>query len=187
MQSKLDLLKQENVRLMARITELKQRKSENAKLKTKKILLNMQSKLDLLKQENVRLMARITELKQRKSENAKLKTKYPKLIVNKTAIISTSDIAQHKYTNTSQTIHIEPKSSEDKEIDNFLDLTYKDTIRKLLTLSNSIEVNDDESGQRLAQLFSDAEIAEDTVAEIKTKTGVTEKIARSQVKDWAKL
>ncbi|RHZ46041.1 hypothetical protein Glove_637g32 [Diversispora epigaea] len=102
----------------------------------------MQSELDLLKQENARLMTRIAELEQRETENAELKAK----------------------------------------VDDFLDLTYKDKVSeeqhtieqgiiqevilfiqkgKPLTSSNSIcktqgtniKVNDDGSGQELAQLF----------------------------------
>ncbi|KAF0478026.1 hypothetical protein F8M41_024111 [Gigaspora margarita] len=196
--------------------------SNDPTVELSEILLNIQSELNLLKQENVRLIARIAELEQRESENAELKAKIMELEYDIKKIRNKIPYFTEKQTKVvtniqdtpsigSQTIHVEPKSPEDKEIDNFLDLIYKDKIsnkmikrnrekkyKSEITSQNSqdqlsqasekqhtsfslpinqktsysqkikqgtdIEVNDDESGQRLAQLFSDTEIAE--VAEI---------------------
>ncbi|RHZ82811.1 hypothetical protein Glove_103g212 [Diversispora epigaea] len=114
-------------------------------------------------------LTRIAELEQRETENAELKAKTN---------------SQYNCCSIYLYSSVQAKSPEDKKVDDFLDLTYNDksenrtrynSRRNPLTSSNSIsktqgtniKVNDDESGQELAQLFSDAKITEGKTIEAK--------------------
>ncbi|RHZ82818.1 hypothetical protein Glove_103g65 [Diversispora epigaea] len=162
MQSELDLLKQENARLMTRIAELEQRETENAELKAK--VIKLEHDIEEIKKQT--LIYRIHLLKVPQTNS------------------------QYNYCSIYLYSSVQAKSPEDKKVDDFLDLTYNDKKieqgiiqevilfiqkGKPLTSSNSIsktqstniKVNDDESGQELAQLFSDAEITEGKTIEAK--------------------
>ncbi|CAH1758741.1 14983_t:CDS:2 [Entrophospora sp. SA101] len=119
MQSESDLLRQENARLMTRITELEQNQTEIDKL-TAKI-----SELEHAKEENVELKAEVAKLR-RDFEKLKRQTQAIANAQDTPSIGNIPEQKSHEKSNTS--ICTETKSLEDKEVNEFLESEHKRSV-----------------------------------------------------------
>src|SRR6266498_473942 len=132
MQSEIDLLKQENARLVARIAELELIAKEKNELEVRIVELEQTTKSS--QTENIKLKAEIEELK-RAVKNIE---KYNRTATNDlnspvhpTPLQVIDSSIHHGADNSvTTTCYDEPKTLEDKVVDDFVDSKYKETVSK---------------------------------------------------------
>ena len=121
-QSRIDLLEEQNSKLVAKITELREK---NAVL----LAENIEIKADnvKLKQALEKYEARFVNLEQKDKEKTSLIAKLD------------DDIKEIKQSSC-QPIYTKPKSLEEKEVDRFLDSKYRESVSKVIIQSIKVEI-----------------------------------------------